>query len=367
MTTPSPILLIGIGILLVGGLFLALQLSTSDTPGDPIPPRPGPGPGPGPTPNPTPTPGVEVEYAYSFEQFKSGNIDTILHCAGPLFNPEEYNGYVNTFSSTPPIMVRFNIGLEDNPRITFAQKVADIVEDITQTYPNEIPFLSITYTVRSHNAPADALDEEVVNGELDDKIRLLAQGVKAFNRPTFIRIASEFNGNWNNYEKEYYADSYRHIVDLFREEGVDQAIFMWNYEALHTPFPYMEWYPGDEYVDWWSMDIFSLQFENVKANANMIQFLEDAKARGKPVILPESAPNSQDMEDPATWNSWFAPYFELINNPAYTIKGFCYSNRDFGKYDVGLKEWGNMRIDQSDALKGKYQEELKKEQYYHIE
>lgn len=302
---------------------------------------------------------------YSFDELRSGSLDPIIHCAGPLFDPEEFDGYDAAFPTTRPAMVRFNVSLAAD-RFTIDEKVATVEELLNERYAAELPLLSITYTVKSPSGVGAALDEDVVEGTYDADIRKLARGVATFHRPTFVRIASEFNGVWNNYRQAYYADSYRRIVDLFREEGADSTIFMWNYYPGEADFPYEDWYPGDDYVDWWSLDVFSPQFRSAAARQHMLDFLDDARKRGKAVIIPESAPNGRDMESAGTWDGWFQPYFALVKDPAWTIRGFCYSNRDFAKNDVTLTDWGNMRIDQSEALRPLYQAELDDAAYYHL-
>ncbi|HZD04999.1 MAG TPA: glycosyl hydrolase, partial [Longimicrobiales bacterium] len=213
--------------------------------------------------NPTGDPGAYVP-VYSFEELRSGTLDRIIHCAGPLFDPEEFDGYDAAFPSTRPAMVRFNVSLAAD-RFTIEEKVATVEELLNERYPAELPLLSITYTVKSPSGIGAALDEDVVEGKYDDDIRQLAGAVRTFHRPTFVRIASEFNGVWNNYRQVYYADSYRRIVDLFRDEGADSTIFMWNYYPGEADFPYEDWYPGDDYVDWWSLDVFSPQFRSPAA------------------------------------------------------------------------------------------------------
>jgi hypothetical protein len=128
-------------------------------------------------------------------------------------------------------------------------------------------------------------------------------------------------------------------------------------------FDYLAWYPGDEYVDWWSVDIFSVNFQYAAANANLKEFLGDAVVHGKSVMIPESAPSKQDLNNIAVWNTWFIPYFTIVNNPQYSIRGFCYTNVDFNL--TTSDPLATNAMIQGTPLAPLYQEELLKPQYLH--
>ncbi|MDT8429204.1 MAG: glycosyl hydrolase [Pseudomonadales bacterium] len=301
---------------------------------------------------------------FTFEQLRSGSIERILHCSGPLFNPEEHDGYVDTFVETAPFMVRLDLSLTPSNRFTPEEKL-EILRTHLETYSIELPHLSLTFTSTLADGTVDGLDDDLAAGELDDLVIGIAEIVRDAKVPFFIRIGPEFNGFWNGYAPDTFAAAFRRVVDLFRENGADNAIFNWNYKAWQgDPTPYMEFYPGDDYVDWWSIDLFTSDFDVASVKIQADAFLADAAARGKPVIIPESAPATQDLEDPAVWEQWFVPYFELVRGDA-NIKAFCYSNRNFAKNDVTLTDWGNLRIDESAALAPLYQEELRRPVYQH--
>ncbi len=95
----------------------------------------------------------------------------------------------------------------------------------------------------------------------------------------------------------------------------------------------------------------------------MTRCCQDARSRGKPVIIPESVPiQTFDMQDPQTRSTWFAPYFSLINAD---IKGFCHSNRNYTTIPV-WQDWGDLRIEQS-VLAPMWAAELARPQYRHLQ
>ncbi|MFQ5690364.1 MAG: glycosyl hydrolase [Gemmatimonadota bacterium] len=314
--------------------------------------------GPGaPPPPPPPAPPT-----FSFEDLRSGNIDKILHCSGPLWNPEEHDGYLAGFPTTKSFMVRLGLNLGDT-RFTFAETLEKIQDQI-DTYSAELPFLSIGFNKKLADGTPVGLDKEVAQGDFDSELTALAGLLKGLNRTVFLRIPPEANGFWNGYSPAFLPDAYRHIVALFQVRGVANAVYVWNVKlVLNQQPPLMDFYPGDAFVDWWSIDLFSPDFLNPTLKGRVTAFLADAAGRGKPVIIPESAPSTLDPDAQSTWDDWFVPYFGLINGDP-NVKAFCYSNRDFAKNDVTLTAWGNMRIDQS-ALKPLYQAELLGSQYQH--
>lgn len=56
-----------------------------------------------------------------------------------------------------------------------------------------------------------------------------------------------------------------------------------------------------------------------------------AKARGRSVMLGESTPRFVGVLGGAvSWDAWFAPYFQMINSPEYSIQAFnCTSAATF--------------------------------------
>ena len=105
----------------------------------------------------------------------------------------------------------------------------------------------------------------IIDGYWDDWIRRWARGVAQYQDPIFIRYAHEFNIEgypWctvhNGRSSDQYIAAWRHVVDIYREEGAHNALFVWS--PMNRSFPeepwndYMKAYPGDDYVDWIGID-----------------------------------------------------------------------------------------------------------------
>ncbi|MBR5152602.1 MAG: hypothetical protein IKW60_03635 [Clostridia bacterium] len=100
---------------------------------------------------------------------------------------------------------------------------------------------------------------DVYDGLLDSQIRAFAKGAKEFGHPFLFRLNNEMNSDWVNYsgvaalsDPEIFVDNWRRIYDIFQEEGVDNAIWIFNPNAEDCPpthwNSYIAYWPGSEYV-----------------------------------------------------------------------------------------------------------------------
>lgn len=124
---------------------------------------------------------------------------------------------------------------------------------------------------------------KIIEGRFDKKLRQWARDLKSTDIPVMIDFAAEPNGDWfpwcgvnngggekngygdkNLYDgPEIWRDAYRHIVNLFREEGVTKVTWVFHVNAVGSSDE--EWnrikyyYPGDDYVDWLGMSAYGPQ------------------------------------------------------------------------------------------------------------
>lgn len=122
--------------------------------------------------------------------------------------------------------------------------------------------------------------DRIIKGDFDKELQLYAHEVAALGFPVMIEFGPEANGAWfpwsavwnGGAEKRQYGDSdipdgperfrdaYRHIVSLFRAEGVSNVT--WVFHLASAPWPDKEWnapryyYPGDEWVDWIGVSVY---------------------------------------------------------------------------------------------------------------
>jgi hypothetical protein len=121
----------------------------------------------------------------------------------------------------------------------------------------------------------------------------------------------------------------------------------------------MKYYPGDEWVDWWAVDIF--QTHDIGKSKPIIG---EAHKHGKPMMIGESTPHSVGvLEGEESWEKWFVPYFELIRTSP-GIKAFCYINWNWAKYPQ-WEDWGDARLQQNNVVLDLYRKEMSIQLYQH--
>lgn len=92
---------------------------------------------------------------------------------------------------------------------------------------------------------------------------------------------------------------------------------------------FMEYYPGDEYVDWWAVNVFC---NNADKNPFISQFIKEAANHKKPVMIAESTPRYVGSgQGEGSWQKWYKPYFNLILKYPH-IKAFCYINATWNNW-----------------------------------
>ena len=101
---------------------------------------------------------------------------------------------------------------------------------------------------------------EILDGKYDEYLTEYAKDIKSLKTPILFRINNEMNGDWCGYsayhyakDAELYRESWRYIYKIFKDNGVNNVLWVWN--PNHKSFPNFSWnnallyYPGDEFVD----------------------------------------------------------------------------------------------------------------------
>ncbi|HSW45566.1 MAG TPA: glycosyl hydrolase [Phycisphaerae bacterium] len=205
----------------------------------------------------------------------------------------------------------------------------------------------------------------------DDGIRLqtMCGRLNSLGRPMFIRIGYEFNGTWYSpmYQPEPYKAWFRLVTDYLRANNVPAAT-AWcafpGYSSYYGSWDYLDdFYPGNEYVDWWSFDSFA---PATLSDPMTLAFLDKAEQHGKPVLIGETTPTGVGAEDAGDWNDWFVPFFNLIHSRK-GIKAHTYINYDWSLF-VGLETWGDARLETADPyVRAQYVQEMSNPTYRHAE
>ncbi|GLS28050.1 di-heme oxidoredictase family protein [Marinibactrum halimedae] len=247
-----------------------------------------------------------------------------------------------------------------------------------QDYPNSALAIGV-YLV----GELDAINQ----GTLDQNLQTLAQTLKDWNRPVFLRWGYEFDGIWNTYEPNAFIQAWQRMHQVLSNIQANNVAMVWQ-GATYCGGSYLsqgieEWYPGDQYVDWMGLSYFTPQDCNNGALSPMVSL---ARSRNKPLMIAESAPQRYDTTEltynsslqrttsdvvktgPQIWNEWFANYFAFIESNSDVIKAVAYINADWDSqpmwaapYENGY--WGDTRIQGNTDIRSRWLAEVTGDQW----
>lgn len=141
----------------------------------------------------------------------------------------------------------------------------------------------------------------IVEGKFDDYIRGYAGKLNELGEPVFLRFAHEPDNPQYPWSKtggnspEEYKKAWRYVNDIFREEGAENVIWVWNpWKDVNMK----EYYPGGDYVDW--IGVTGLNYGLAAGDGlwhsfaslyepyrYQISFFEDLSIMKKPVMIAE--------------------------------------------------------------------------------
>jgi len=204
----------------------------------------------------------------------------------------------------------------------------------------------------------DAL-EGVMSGQYDNNIAKLAQWVKNTQRPVYLRIGYEFDYPENHYDPQTYKKAFRVIVDRFRAEDVTNAAFVWHsYGCVNMDKPFMDWYPGDESVDWFAVSFFSPY-----GRGDRDCLARRAREHNKPFMIAEATPYGiGTRQGERSWRLWFERLLDYVEKN--DVRVISYINCDWETLKMFRGQgWGDARVQADPLVKNKWLDEIQKEKY----
>ena len=118
-----------------------------------------------------------------------------------------------------------------------------------------VPFIRIQNWIRVGDKLSDVgpyTHKNIAAGMFDSELRAYAQAAKSFGTTLLIEYGVEVNTDsfpWSQEGPHAYKVAYRHIVNLFREEGASNVRWAFHIDATDNNKGY-KWYPGDDIIDW---------------------------------------------------------------------------------------------------------------------
>lgn len=279
-------------------------------------------------------------------------IDGVYTGAGQ--DPAGYDGYLRALGDgKAPVIYMFYTGLRWDVEGDLARLAAEMaaVEARTGTYGIAQIGLSMT----TDGTPSAHYEQDVAAGKYDAAIDALCRGIRDLGHPVILRIGYEFNGvAWNGYKSDAYKAAFRRVTEKIRANRLECAT-CWDASAIAgTMRAVMDFYPGDEWVDWWGINLFlASEFSDPAVE----RFMAGARSRRKPVLIGESTPRKVGtLKGSASWNAWFDRYFAFIaRHPG--VKAFSYINWDWSRYPQ-WSDWGDARLEENKVVAGRFADEI---------
>jgi len=280
-----------------------------------------------------------------------------------------YSNYLRNGTKPMTFMIYFGVTL-DVPTIN---NWFDTFTDKMNAYPSN-QWLTIQMGLWFYDVNGNTFDCDIMNGKYDENIKAMIAGFNKLGRPIWLRIGYEFNGGWAKFTPSSYIASYKHITNALRANAFcnKYVATVWDYTADGGQEPndvYKDWYPGDEYVDWWGVNVFgTFPQSNAGYNSPLVtNFALLAVQHNFPVMIGESTPRqvgdwpTAGCLENSSWANWYEGYFGLINNASYGIQAFCYINWNWATADGGRwSNWGDAQIQDNQYVGQHYQIALNK-------
>jgi mannan endo-1,4-beta-mannosidase len=196
------------------------------------------------------------------------------------------------------------------------------------------------------NEPAFQL-ADIAAGAYDGYIREFAEGARDWGHPFFLRFNWEMNGDWfpwaenaNGNQPNDYILAWRHVHDIFTQVGATNATWVWCPYVNAKPGlgPLAKYYPGDEYVDWTSLDGFNWGRNSVnpqpwtsfdKIFGPSYRTITNKLAPTKPMLLAEMASGGGARAKSA----WIDDMFKQLRTKYRRIRGLIW----FEQTDRGVQ------------------------------
>jgi mannan endo-1,4-beta-mannosidase len=156
--------------------------------------------------------------------------------------------------------------------------------------------------------------ESIVRGKYDHYLRSYAAEVKAFGRQVIVSFDHEMNGSWYSWGYQHqsaaeFIAAWRHIVNLFREQGTTNVTWLWTVNVINTynnriPDP-VRWWPGSSYVDWVGIDGYYYNSSWTFSSLFGPTIIDVRKITSDPILIAETGA-SPSADQPAKITDLFA-------------------------------------------------------------
>jgi len=166
--------------------------------------------------------------------------------------------------------------------IKFPSETVELLDDLGIT-----PYIRMMPRTDFRIQPGDSpyTLQRIRDGEYDEELRAWARDAKRADVPLLLEFGTEVNGKWfpwngkwngdvsinlngesENTGTTLFIETYRHIIDLFEAEQVENVTWVYHVNAISSPNENWndldKYYPGDDYIDWIGVSVYGAQSIN---------------------------------------------------------------------------------------------------------
>ena len=192
--------------------------------------------------------------------------------------------YASLVRADDPLPLQWGIFMQDFYESGFDNKLAEMEAALDYTFPVVLYYRHFP----THDFPTDVMQEnyeagrlveltlqltdnnntdmfakspllEIYRGNMDEELRAWARAAADFGHPFLFRLNNEMNSDWTSYggvvnlaDPAIFTAVWQRIYRIFREEGVDNCIWIFNpHDRQAPPSDWnnsLAYYPGNEYV-----------------------------------------------------------------------------------------------------------------------
>jgi hypothetical protein len=173
----------------------------------------------------------------------------------------------------------------------------------------ETPLVSWQLYKSGYSGPTIPLSQ-IAAGAYDGDLRRAAAEAKAMPfGEILIRFGHEMNGDWYGWSGDpaAFVAAWRHVVSLFRAEGVTNVRWVWSANVDNGSYPFRAYFPGEEWIDYTGLDGYNWGTAGVGVNRweSLAQVFSSSYAQltqisSKPVIITEVS-SSEIGGNKAAW------------------------------------------------------------------
>ncbi len=289
-----------------------------------------------------------------------------LHIAGQ--SREDFDSYVTAVCGQgagcpPPAGAALYTNLDlDGLLGPFALAEGDPHQDLPyllKAYPN----VALQVGLYLHAAQL----AEVGDGKHDARIGELARALGATQRPVYLRIGYEFDGEHHHYDPGAYKTAYRRIVGGIRKAGVANVAYVWHSIAVRPTFGRrdpLDWWPGDDCVDWVGISFFLVD-EVPGLAPDRQRLVEIAREKKLPVMICEASavratPAQKRLQGEAYWDFWYKPFFTFLETTP-EVRAFSIIHCDWDRLSVSRAlQWGPCLLDRDPVVLERWRKEMRR-------